>query len=1105
VQQKEFDKLGNITISLFFEKRGNGNYYLLKRSEFTYDSRGNKIIQTDFLFDTPILTADIGNFPDREFTTAQTQNAVTALATQFFYDRNKRLFRQVNALGQVTTWQYDGTNRRILVQDDIGNYSRTLYDENSNVIRVDRHEMIINPLTGAMLGEEVFSTLHEYDSLDRRIATTDGLGSRNTFTYDSRNNLASVIDPLGNTKRYTYDIFGRKTFETVEMTRTGLGGGMRLPDIVTQYVFDDNDRLASLIDANGNTTQFEFDDLNRQFRTTYGDSSTLQLSYDPDDNVIVRKDNNGLQIVYQVDALSRRKRVTLDSTLLNPQFPYPSGAETFEQYSYDGLGRPTQQINDYCQIITQFNSMGRGYNESVQFTSPYPAPAGALFIIRKYDRLLNRSDITYPSGRSVHYDYDRLNRIQRMTNTAQGANYPGSGGFPVPYDIATFEYRGLRLGKTSYGNQTLTRFAYDGAARLISTRHEDANGPFFEIQQLFDRAGNRRFELDIPAAPGRPNGERYSFDSLYRLTQVVPENLVSINPAQFAPPNAPLASNALNGQQAIDTVLGPLAQAPLHLNYQYDNVGNRQRVGFPGQPSVVYTINDLNQYTTIARTQFKYDLNGNLIDDGRLRYSYNYKNQLVRVLRRATNTELLRLLYDAVGRLIVVRQSGQTTSLINDGLSVAEEYDADIVAAQYVYESGVDQRCQIATARQELWYHRDILRSTRALSNSVGNVLPNARFDYSPFGLLLGALAQPNRYLFAGKRLFEAVGLYDSRTRYYSPILGRFLQRDPNGMADDPNLYTYSNNNPTSLIDLMGTEKSSVASRGGAIFDPNDSIVYTQDPQMALAIRQLTGDSMQLAWDLTTGAQLPAGAPGGTLVMRYDPLLSGHVPNLIIVGGYDVSRGSRNYFISPEGTTIGETGIITHVPASIVDLGISFDGPTPAAFAKMGLDAINIVTLGAGLLEKTAISETATAATETAITKPQVNIVDTNVLVKAMAGNQNALNAIRSGQAQVTFSQLREFLDVSTEVQQTQRAQFLLEENITPLSTSYGQLTTSELRDTFWEIAKTQGKGDTTGDAAMVIHGLQSGFPIVTGDQRLINLVQGNLGMTDVKFTPVTW
>jgi len=50
--------------------------------------------------------------------------------------------------------------------------------------------------------------------------------------------------------------------------------------------------------------------------------------------------------------------------------------------------------------------------------------------------------------------------------------------------------------------------------------------------------------------------------------------------------------------------------------------------------------------------------------------------------------------------------------------------------------------------------------------------------------------------------------LYYYRARYYSADLGRFISRDPIGMADDINLYSYVGNNPVGFVDAMGREKA---------------------------------------------------------------------------------------------------------------------------------------------------------------------------------------------------------------------------------------------------------------------------------------------------------
>ena len=66
------------------------------------------------------------------------------------------------------------------------------------------------------------------------------------------------------------------------------------------------DRLiASLTDANGNTTSFTPDGFDRLATTTYPGSSTETLSYDADGNVLSRKTRAGATITFSYDTLNR--------------------------------------------------------------------------------------------------------------------------------------------------------------------------------------------------------------------------------------------------------------------------------------------------------------------------------------------------------------------------------------------------------------------------------------------------------------------------------------------------------------------------------------------------------------------------------------------------------------------------------------------------------------------------------------------------------------------------------------------------------------------------------------------------------------------------------
>jgi uncharacterized protein RhaS with RHS repeats len=141
--------------------------------------------------------------------------------------------------------------------------------------------------------------------------------------------------------------------------------------------------------------------------------------------------------------------------------------------------------------------------------------------------------------------------------------------------------------------------------------------------------------------------------------------------------------------------------------------------------------NGLNELASVDGTLLGYDANGNLLSDGRLVYRYNYRNQLVSAALQSNGVEVLRLSYDATGRLVRIDENGQFTQCVHN---VIEEFRAGTLASEYVYEDGVDCRCQVSAAGSEQWYHRDLAESTRWLSDAGGHFLAAARIDYGPSG-----------------------------------------------------------------------------------------------------------------------------------------------------------------------------------------------------------------------------------------------------------------------------------------------------------------------------------------------------------------------------------
>jgi len=95
------------------------------------------------------------------------------------------------------------------------------------------------------------------------------------------------------------------------------------------------------------------------------------------------------------------------------------------------------------------------------------------------------------------------------------------------------------------------------------------------------------------------------------------------------------------------------------------------------------------------------------------------------------------------------------------------------------------------------------------LVNSTGTLA--GHYEYGPFGQKTaqidsdasGAVGS-NPYRFSTKPLDAESGLYYYGYRYYNPIDGRWINRDPSEEQGGLNLYCFVQNQPVNLIDLFG-------------------------------------------------------------------------------------------------------------------------------------------------------------------------------------------------------------------------------------------------------------------------------------------------------------
>jgi RHS repeat-associated protein len=185
-------------------------------------------------------------------------------------------------------------------------------------------------------------------------------------------------------------------------------------------------------------------------------------------------------------------------------------------------------------------------------------------------------------------------------------------------------------------------------------------------------------------------------------------------------------------------------------------------------------------------------------------YTYDHANRLTQVVSGTLTTGFT---YNGAGDRVAKTVDGVTTDYVLDpaaGLTQVLQETSGGQATSYLY--GHDLLAQYDSGT---WaYHvNDGLGSVRGLADPTGQVMQSHNF--SPFGVPLGE-SGGEPYGYTGEQWDASAGLVFLRARYYQPVTGRFLTKDPNpGSIYQPqtlNPYVYVLNNPVNDRDPSGEQ-----------------------------------------------------------------------------------------------------------------------------------------------------------------------------------------------------------------------------------------------------------------------------------------------------------
>lgn len=247
----------------------------------------------------------------------------------------------------------------------------------------------------------------------------------------------------------------------------------------------------------------------------------------------------------------------------------------------------------------------------------------------------------------------------------------------------------------------------------------------------------------------------------------------------------------------------------------------------PGQTDV-----SGHEFVAKNQEQFLYDLDGNLVSDGRWNYGWDGENRLTSMTNNnlsAGPQQVLHFEYDSKSRRIHKQVWGTNVGggvatndlkFAYDGWNLIGEVSAgNSPVRTYLWGldlSGAEQGAGGVGGLLECVHYGAYRTNTFVAfdgnGNSVGLINGAdgsllAQFDYGPFGELLratGPMARANPFRFSTKYQDDDSDLLYYGYRSYNPSTGRWTGRDPIEEEGGLNLYAMVNNSPVSMLDYLG-------------------------------------------------------------------------------------------------------------------------------------------------------------------------------------------------------------------------------------------------------------------------------------------------------------
>ena len=701
---------------------------------YTYNVDGKVTSATDALGNTVNLEYDAAGQLIKE-------TNVLGDARVYIYTALGKIETVTDEAGRVTRHEYEPGGRLKSIMHPDGTTESFEYDGNNNVVshtnktgqttvyKVDSLNRVVSIIANG--GEKKYS----YDAVGNIVSMIDELGNATNYTYTLTGQLESVTDALGNVTLYKYDLLDN----LIEVSQEGAGINDNQDVRISKYERNIMGQIKLVEDALGN-------------KETYAYSAKGQLTGKLDKDGFITKYGYTAQGDLNHIQYEDGREVTMSYNALRHLTEIHDWLGT-TQIEVDALGRTTRVSNHNDKIVEyEYGSSGE------------------------------RKQVTYPSGKTVGYEYDSALRLTKVSDVDQEINY-------------SYDQLGRFIGK-QFGNDVETEYVYDSLGRLSELMHLNGKDVLDSYKYSYDVLGNRtqieKVRQGIEADSGLFS---YTYDSLNRLQSVAKDG------------------NLLR-------------------SYSYDSFGNRTSM-LDGGKEINYQFNSLNQLIASTDSEglsqhYNFDKRGNLIeayrgDDlvnkyhfgvlNRLESTYNFEKSLGAVysyngLGDRVGTVEGKPLPETISLEKIVLDPARQ---VDDVIDMTRQYNNLLERSEnsqeisYLYDSGI---LSASFKDHRLNYLADNLGSPVRLVHGSGAEVDV--FGYDEFGRSVTDHDPKtfNTFGFASYQLDGVTGDYFAQARQYDPTSGRFTSQDEIvGFAYAPktlNAYSYCWNSPMKYVDLDG-------------------------------------------------------------------------------------------------------------------------------------------------------------------------------------------------------------------------------------------------------------------------------------------------------------